>query len=1029
MRKMLALGFIVVGLFSPCRSVMAAGYEMKLTFSGYTNRTASLVDFPVLVVFSNGVGRSSFNFTETPFSSPAGYDLRFVDSANNAIDYEIESWDVNSACYVWVKVPSIPNGGEGYITAKWGDAAQFSQLPCTTNGAVWTSYNGVWHLGEAAVDGQTTMVHRDSTANHGNGLQNKNAAVAGMVGGAQYFDGANDWIDIANHAALNMGSTFAVSAWMKFEGTTYTWNRPISRKTTWDGSSGWELQLHDKVPSQMDAGGSSGTQAGAVNMVPTWLNQAWYHVTVVYNGTTATLYRDGVQRGSGTVAAVVDNTNPLVLGTDSDHTEIKWTGRLDEVRIQDSIPSADWIWACYQNEALNNGFCSYGDVTLASDMSVDNDVGATEVTDTAATLNGKLQGPTPADVSVFWGPANGNTSVQAWSNRYDFGVSAAGVTLSTNLVGLAPNTQYYYRYRGLDGDNGEVWAPATATFTTPGAPAVTNLGLTWVRFDKATFSGELTDGLTASVSANWGTDAENLTSSLDLGNRPEGAFSVPLTGLEKDTVYYYGFHATNAYGDVWSDIRSFKSGNFVDATYTNDVVGTMKYRVCYPQNYTPSGETVPVILYLHSAAERGSSIEHVFTNSYSGHLWSNNWINLLVDETQTGDHQAVLVIPQSGLGQVWNSKNAGDNWSVGNYTNATQPAIGSRLQLAVELFDQVVATANVDTNRVYITGPSMGGYGTWDAIARFPKKFAAAMPLSGGGNTEAARTVFNGKPVWAYHGAVDALILPANTDGLTSSMRAMGGRPIYSRPADQNHGGFDLFYTPGYFRINSPSAPGGSGIDVYDWLFSQTFATGGASVNPTAAVVVAMDALGWARNLSGPLADGSGTIWYNRGYPSAKGGGGITMMVDTNGAETSFSMAYVTGGINAFPKPTVSLFSDYIKNAFPTAALAETFGTTNLYASPMTFSIGGLNDRTRYTFEIVSAPEGYVSGFEVSGREVVSGSRTDSYAGPLVLANVRPLNGTILLKHWYVSGFTAPFTAFRILRSAPTPAETIVLLR
>ena len=1020
---------MIAGLVGLSGRSFAVGYEMQVTFSGYTNRTASLSNFPVLVVLSNNVGNSTFNFAQNPFVSSSGYDLRFKDALNNGLDYEIESWDVNSACYVWVKVPTLPTDGTGTITAQWGDPNTASQLPCTTNGAVWTSFNGVWHLNEAAVDGQTTMVHRDSTANRANGLQNKNAATNGVVGGSQYFDGVNDWIDIANHAALNMGSTFSVSAWMKFESTTYTWNRPISRKTAWDGTSGWELQLHDKVATQMDAGGSSGTQAGAINMVPTWLNQAWYHVTVVYNGTTATLYRDGVQRGSGTIAAVVDNTNPLVLGTDSDHTEVKWKGRLDEVRIQDGIPSDDWIWATYQTQVTNSNFCTYGDVALAVGMNMNNASGATAVTDTGATINGTLLYSDPAEVSVFWGPTDGLNVASAWSNRCDFGVSSPEINLATNLFNLIPNTQYYYRFRGIDSEAQEVWAPLTATFTTPGVPAITNLGTTLVRFDTATLSGNLLDGLNAYVTANWGTDAENLTSSLDLGSRAEGSFTASLSGLANNTVYYYGFHATNAYGDVWSEVRSFKSGNFVDATYTNATVGTMKYRVCYPQNYTPSGETVPVILYLHSAAERGTSIEHVFTNSYSGHLWVNSWINLLVDETQTGNHQAVLVIPQSGLGQVWNSKNAGDNWNVGNYTNASQPAISSRLQLAVELFDQVVATANVDTNRVYITGPSMGGFGTWDALARFPKKFAAAMPLSGGGNTEAARTVFNGKPVWAYHGAIDALISVANTDQLTDAMRATGGSPIYSRPAEQNHGGFDLFYTPGYFTVNSPSVTGGTGMNVYDWLFSQTFATGGTHIDKTAAVVVAMDVLGWARNLSGPLADGSGTIWYNRGYPSAKGNGGITLMVDTNGTETPLSMTYVSGSVNAFPKPTVSLFSDYIKHAFPTAALAETYGVTNNYASAMTFSIGGLNDRTRYTFEIISAPEGYVSGFEVAGREVVSGAQTNSYAGPLVLANVRPLNGTITLKHWHMSGFTAPFTAFRILRTAPVPAETVVILK
>ena len=1036
-RKIMSLGFLMAGLLIPTTTALAAGYEMQVTFSGYTNRTAALSNFPVLVVLSNHVGNSSFDFAQNPFVSSSGYDLRFKDAQNNGLDYEIESWNINSACYVWVKVPTLPTNGTGTITAQWGDPNTASQLPCTTNGAVWASFNGVWHLNEAAVDGQTTMVHRDSTANRANGLQNKNAATNGIVGGAQYFDGVNDWIDIANHAALNMGSTFSVSAWMKFEGATYSWNRPISRKTAWDGTSGWELQLHDKVATQMDAGGSSGAQAAAANIVPTWLSQAWYHITVVFNGTSVVFYRDGaLSTSTGTIVAVANNTNPLVLGTDSDHTEIKWKGKLDEVRIQTGTPSADWVWATYQTQGLNGNFASYGDVALAVGMNMNNASGATGVTDTGATINGTLLYSDPAEVSVFWGPTDGLNVASAWSNRCDFGVSSPDINLATNLFNLIPNTQYYYRFRGIDSEAQEVWAPLTATFTTPGVPAITNLGTTLVRFDQATFGGNLTDGLTAFVTANWGTAPESLTSSLDLGTRSEGSLTVTLNGLDKNTVYYYALHATNAYGDAWSNVRSFKSGNFVDATYTNATLGSMNYRVCIPQNYEPSGDTVPVILYLHSAAERGTSVEHVFTNSYSGHLWINSWINLIVDETQTGGHQAVLIIPQSGLGQVWNSKNAGDYWSVGNYTNATQPAISSRLQLAVNILDQVRTTYNVDTNRIYITGASMGGFGTWDALARFPEKFAAAMPLSGGGNTEAARTVFNGKPVWAYHGALDTLIRPINTDDLTDGMRATGGHPIYSRPADQVHGGFDLFYTPNYFTLDSPSVTGGTGLNVYDWLFSQTFATGGTSIDKTAAVVVSMSPRGWSRNRSGPLLDGSGKIiWFNRGY---LGTGGIASMVDTNGAETALSMVYVSGGISAFPKTNMGGLSNKIRQMFAqdtiegVASISEpiAMGVTG-YPQEAVYRIDGLNDRSRYTFEIVSAYEGTVSGFEASGRNVVSGqfSGTTGLIEPLVFADVRPLNGSISLRQWKVSGFAVAFTGVRILRSEPMPAETLVLVR
>ena len=1023
-RKILTLGVLVVGLVCPLTTAWATGNEMMLTFTGYTNRTGALTDFPVLVVFSNGVGQSSFDFTQHPFASPNGYDLRFFDSANNPLDYEIESWDTSSACYVWVKVPNLPNDGTGSIKAKWGDVSQSSQLPCTTNGATWTSYNGVWHLDEAAVDGQTSMVHRDSTANGVNGLQNMNAGQAGVIGGGQYFDGSTDWIDIANQSALNMGSTFSVSAWMRFDGALVEWNRLISRKPYWWGNSGWELQLSYGSDTQLDARGSGWAGASVPSMVTSWLSHDWYYVTVVYNDATATFYRDGALQGSGTVDAVVDNDSPLVLGNNAGYSEAKWNGMFDEVRIQDGTPSGDWIWATYQNQAQNDGFCTYGDVSLSGDMNVGNGNGATDVKDTSATLNGMLQASAPAEVSVFWGPTDGSVDASAWSNRCDFGVSLVGVTLSTNLFGLTPNTQYYYRYRGIDSENAEVWAPASATFTTPDVPAITNLGTTLVRFDKATIGGNLTHGYRASVTANWGTTPENLTFSLNLGNRAEGSFTVTLNGLDKNTVYYYALHATNAYGDVWSDVRSFKSGNFVDETYTDATLGSMKYRVCFPQNYEPSGDTVPLILYLHSAAERGDSVEDVFANNG----WTNTWVNLLVDETQTGGHQAVLVIPQSGAWQVWNSANAGDNWSVGNYTNASQPAISSRLQLAVDILDQVRETYNVDNNRVYITGPSMGGYGTWDALARFPEKFAAAMPISGGGNKEAARTVFKGKPVWAYHGAVDGLILPANTDQLTDAMRAMGGRPLYSRPADQGHSGFDLFYTPGYFTVDSPSVTGGTGMNVYDWLFSQTSATGGTYIDPTAAIVVGMG--DWAQNLSGKLADESATIWYNVIGVSSNS---ITLF-DTNGAETALSISYVSGSLGVWAGATPSEYSDAIKSTFSSGSLENAIGTTNNYSTPLVWTLNGLNDRSRYTIEIVScfgAPWAALSGFEVTGRETFSGtiSAPYNYTNLLVFADVRSQNGTITLKNWKVDGYYSILTAFRLLRTAPLPAETVLLIR
>lgn len=466
---------------------------------------------------------------------------------------------------------------------------------------------------------------------------------------------------------------------------------------------------------------------------------------------------------------------------------------------------------------------------------------------------------------------------------------------------------------------------------------------------------------------------------------------------------------------------ALRGGTFTDESYTDPALGTMHYRVYLPDNYKTKGTTVPVILYLHSAAERGDTVEAVFANNG----WTNTWIPQLVNETQTGKHQAVLVVPESGSWQVWNSMTAGDNWGVGDYTDATQKPISPRLQLAVDILDRVMATHNIDKNRIYLTGGSMGGYGTWDALARFPKKFAAAMPLAGAGNLDAARKVFNGKPVWIFHGADDTLIPTRHSDDLAAAMRATGGRPIYSRVAGIGHGGFDLFYTPGYFTVDSPSAPGGKGKDVYDWLFSQTFASEGTVIHPSAPIVVEMSGINWARNMNDTLADGKGAIWFNRGYPSANHGGGIVAMVDTNGVETGLSMTYVSGNVSGFTQVPVASYSDKIKGVFAGASITQGIGTAGDAKAPLVWTLGGLDDRTKYTFEIISCREGKGtarSAFEVVGANTVKGvvNPSGNFQAPLVLAEVRPLQGKLTLKNWSAdAGETSSFMAFRILRIPP----------
>ncbi len=251
-------------------------------------------------------------------------------------------------------------------------------------------------------------------------------------------------------------------------------------------------------------------------------------------------------------------------------------------------------------------------------------------------------------------------------------------------------------------------------------------------------------------------------------------------------------------------------------TYTNATLGSMNYRVFIPDGYSATGPAVPVILFLHGAGQRGTNND------------VTNYLDPLISETQHGDHKAILITPQAAKGTQWASVNAGDNWSVGSYHNAQAGGITNNLQMAMNILDTVLANNNTDKTRVYVTGLSMGGYGAWDAITRFPDRFAAAMPLSGGGNLDAANLLV-GKGIWAYTGASDTVVPPSGSTDMINAISAAGGGEInkdgnliVTVAGGKGHQGWDEFYQADHWHTDGVSRQkeGTYGRDVYDWLFS-----------------------------------------------------------------------------------------------------------------------------------------------------------------------------------------------------------------
>ncbi len=137
------------------------------------------------------------------------------------------------------------------------------------------------------------------------------------------------------------------------------------------------------------------------------------------------------------------------------------------------------------------------------------------------------------------------------------------------------------------------------------------------------------------------------------------------------------------------------------------------------------------------------------------------------------------------------------------------------LQMAVD----IVATLEkaypaVDTNRLYVTGISMGGYGVWEMTERWPSLFAAAVPLAGAGDPSRAAALVH-LPVWAFHGSADAAVPVSGSRDMIAAIRQVGGSPCYTEYAGQGHA---IWNTE---RVYANSA-------LLAWLFAQSQAPGGS---------------------------------------------------------------------------------------------------------------------------------------------------------------------------------------------------------
>jgi predicted peptidase len=123
----------------------------------------------------------------------------------------------------------------------------------------------------------------------------------------------------------------------------------------------------------------------------------------------------------------------------------------------------------------------------------------------------------------------------------------------------------------------------------------------------------------------------------------------------------------------------------------------------------------------------------------------------------------------------------------------------------MELIDQLQGKYPVDASRLYITGLSMGGFGTWDALQRWPDRFAAAVTICGGGDTRMAAKIAH-VPIWVFHGARDPVVKPDRSRKMVQAIKDAGGKPKYTEYPQAGHDSWTATY-------KDP--------EVLKWLFAQ----------------------------------------------------------------------------------------------------------------------------------------------------------------------------------------------------------------
>ncbi|MBN1349724.1 prolyl oligopeptidase family serine peptidase [candidate division KSB1 bacterium] len=214
----------------------------------------------------------------------------------------------------------------------------------------------------------------------------------------------------------------------------------------------------------------------------------------------------------------------------------------------------------------------------------------------------------------------------------------------------------------------------------------------------------------------------------------------------------------------------FSAGRQTECALKKEIkkVVNIEYLLYLPDDYETTGEKFPLMLFLHGAGERGDQLEKVKLQGPPK----------LIDEGKK--FPCIVLSPQCPANQWWS------------------------VEVLDVLLQEACKTYRVDKDRIYVTGLSMGGFGTWALASAFPQRFAAIAPICGGGNPLLAPRL-KALPIWVFHGAKDQVVPLKQSQDMVDALEKAGGQVKFTIYPDAGHDSWTETY---------------ANPEFYDWLLS-----------------------------------------------------------------------------------------------------------------------------------------------------------------------------------------------------------------